>query len=109
MAQPQGICVIIVDMRTAQVVKARHLGNLAVSQPSCFLRAAWQLGTGRMLQLNDIFYFYMRTVDWTEGKQGLQTECSVFEKYTHLQINLVFARDSAGTQLNLPLLMFPGN
>ncbi|KAG5451608.1 hypothetical protein CSKR_112461 [Clonorchis sinensis] len=30
------------------------------------------------------------------------------EKYTHLQINLVFARDSPGTQLNLPFEMFPG-
>ncbi|KAG5453792.1 hypothetical protein CSKR_113318 [Clonorchis sinensis] len=29
------------------------LGNLAVSQPSCFLRVAWQLGTRRVLQLND--------------------------------------------------------
>ncbi|KAG5449710.1 hypothetical protein CSKR_103085 [Clonorchis sinensis] len=28
------------------------LGNLAVSQPSCFLRVAWQLGTGRVLQLD---------------------------------------------------------
>ncbi|KER29775.1 hypothetical protein T265_03685 [Opisthorchis viverrini] len=31
------------------------LGNLAVSQPSCFLRVAWQLGTGRVLQLNAFF------------------------------------------------------
>ncbi|KAG5447535.1 hypothetical protein CSKR_101305 [Clonorchis sinensis] len=30
------------------------LGNLAVSQPSCFIRVAWQLGTERVLQLNDI-------------------------------------------------------
>ncbi|KAG5454874.1 Integrator complex subunit 9 [Clonorchis sinensis] len=29
------------------------LGNLAVSQPSCFLWVAWQLGTERVLQLND--------------------------------------------------------
>ncbi|KAG5452249.1 hypothetical protein CSKR_106883 [Clonorchis sinensis] len=27
------------------------LGNLAVSQPSCNLRVAWQLGTQRVLQL----------------------------------------------------------
>ncbi|KER23900.1 hypothetical protein T265_08319 [Opisthorchis viverrini] len=32
------------------------LGNLAVSQPSCFLRVAWQLGTGRVLQLNTILH-----------------------------------------------------
>ncbi|KER26351.1 hypothetical protein T265_06396 [Opisthorchis viverrini] len=31
------------------------LGNLAVSQPSCNLRMAWQLGTERMLQLNDLY------------------------------------------------------
>ncbi|KAG5453067.1 hypothetical protein CSKR_106233 [Clonorchis sinensis] len=29
------------------------LGDLALSQPSCFILAAWQLGTERMLQLND--------------------------------------------------------
>ncbi|KAG5450761.1 hypothetical protein CSKR_201273 [Clonorchis sinensis] len=33
----------------------------------------------------------------------------VFEKYTHLQINLVFARDSPGTLLNFPFVMFSGN
>ncbi|KAG5451644.1 hypothetical protein CSKR_109126 [Clonorchis sinensis] len=33
------------------------LGNLTVSQLSCFLRVAWQLGTERMLQLNDLFIF----------------------------------------------------
>ncbi|KAG5442271.1 hypothetical protein CSKR_100145 [Clonorchis sinensis] len=32
-----------------------------------------------------------------------------FDKYTHLQINLVFARNSLGTQLTLPFVMFPGN
>ncbi|KAG5450969.1 hypothetical protein CSKR_105278 [Clonorchis sinensis] len=31
------------------------LGNLEVSQPSCNLRLAWQLGTERVLQLNDFF------------------------------------------------------
>ncbi|GAA54812.1 small glutamine-rich tetratricopeptide repeat-containing protein beta [Clonorchis sinensis] len=30
------------------------LGNLAVSQPSCNLRVTWQLGTERVLQLNDL-------------------------------------------------------
>ncbi|KER30902.1 hypothetical protein T265_13072, partial [Opisthorchis viverrini] len=28
------------------------LGNMAVSQPSCFLRVAWELGTERVLELN---------------------------------------------------------
>ncbi|KER21120.1 hypothetical protein T265_10480 [Opisthorchis viverrini] len=31
------------------------LGDLAVSQPSCFLRVAWQLGTGMVLRLDDFF------------------------------------------------------
>ncbi|KER23378.1 hypothetical protein T265_14650, partial [Opisthorchis viverrini] len=31
------------------------LGNLAVSQPSCNLWVAWQLGTEKLLQLNDFF------------------------------------------------------
>ncbi|KAG5454317.1 hypothetical protein CSKR_201970 [Clonorchis sinensis] len=42
------------DLRTALSLKdVEGLGNLAVSQPSCFLRVAWQLGTERVLQLND--------------------------------------------------------
>ncbi|GAA54765.1 phosphatidylinositol transfer protein alpha isoform [Clonorchis sinensis] len=32
-----------------------RLGNLAVSQPSCFHRLAWQLGTQRVLQLNSLY------------------------------------------------------
>ncbi|KAG5449610.1 hypothetical protein CSKR_104156, partial [Clonorchis sinensis] len=32
----------------------RDLGNLAVSQPSCFLWVAWQLGTERVLQLKGL-------------------------------------------------------
>ncbi|KER21505.1 hypothetical protein T265_10193 [Opisthorchis viverrini] len=35
------------------------LSNLAVSQPSCFLRVAWQLGTDRVLQLNDYYIIYL--------------------------------------------------
>ncbi|KAG5444112.1 hypothetical protein CSKR_104199 [Clonorchis sinensis] len=31
------------------------LGNLTLSQPSCFLRVAWQLGTERVLQLNSLY------------------------------------------------------
>ncbi|GAA47562.1 hypothetical protein CLF_100517, partial [Clonorchis sinensis] len=33
--------------------RRRSLGNLTVSQPSCFLRVASQLGTGKVLQLNE--------------------------------------------------------
>ncbi|KAG5451094.1 hypothetical protein CSKR_106664 [Clonorchis sinensis] len=29
-------------------------GNLAVSQSSCFLQVAWQLGNKRLLQLDDL-------------------------------------------------------
>ncbi|GAA50525.1 vacuolar protein sorting-associated protein 26B [Clonorchis sinensis] len=38
----------------------RGLGNLAVSQPSCFLLVAWQLGTERVLQLNDPRILYLK-------------------------------------------------
>ncbi|KAG5443510.1 hypothetical protein CSKR_101071 [Clonorchis sinensis] len=39
------------------------LGNLAVFQPSSFLLVAWQLGTERVLQPNDLFtYFTMNGV-----------------------------------------------
>ncbi|KER19912.1 hypothetical protein T265_15432, partial [Opisthorchis viverrini] len=34
------------------------LGNRAVSQSSCFSRVAWQLGTRRVLQLNDLLFIY---------------------------------------------------
>ncbi|KAG5444601.1 Yip1 member 1 [Clonorchis sinensis] len=33
----------------------KGLGSLAVSQPSCFPRVTWQLGTERVLQLNSFF------------------------------------------------------
>ncbi|KAG5453877.1 hypothetical protein CSKR_108596 [Clonorchis sinensis] len=32
------------------------LGNLTVSQPSCFLQVAWQLDTGRVLLLDNVSY-----------------------------------------------------
>ncbi|GAA49028.1 hypothetical protein CLF_102396 [Clonorchis sinensis] len=37
----------------------KGLGNLAVSQPSCFLRVAWQLGTERVLQPNECKKMYI--------------------------------------------------
>ncbi|KAG5448290.1 hypothetical protein CSKR_110459 [Clonorchis sinensis] len=49
--------------------------------------------TSPRVSVNLMFYL---NPNWTD-----------FEKYTHLQINLVFARDSPGTQLNLSLVMFP--
>ncbi|KER28550.1 hypothetical protein T265_13567, partial [Opisthorchis viverrini] len=46
--------------------KTSGLGNLAVTQPSCFLWVTWQLGTERMLQLNDYLWnrsFFVKTED----------------------------------------------
>ncbi|KER22441.1 hypothetical protein T265_09458 [Opisthorchis viverrini] len=40
---------------TTTVRRVSGLGNLAVSQPSCLLRVARQLGTESVLQLNDFF------------------------------------------------------
>ncbi|KAG5441943.1 hypothetical protein CSKR_107977, partial [Clonorchis sinensis] len=37
------------------------LGNLALSQPSCFLLVAWQLGTKTVLQLNSYLFGYEGT------------------------------------------------
>ncbi|GAA49367.1 hypothetical protein CLF_102930, partial [Clonorchis sinensis] len=37
-----------------QLTMRACLGNLAESQPSCFLLVAWRLGTERVLQLNDV-------------------------------------------------------
>ncbi|KER31386.1 hypothetical protein T265_02307 [Opisthorchis viverrini] len=42
----------------AQIYQPEGLGNLAVSQPSCFLPVAWQLDTERLLQ------HLTRSVDW---------------------------------------------
>ncbi|KAG5445375.1 hypothetical protein CSKR_104637 [Clonorchis sinensis] len=50
----------------AQWTYERCLGNLAVSQPSCFLRVEWQLGTGRVLQLNDVCMYDLRSPSPTE-------------------------------------------
>ncbi|KAG5452306.1 hypothetical protein CSKR_106735, partial [Clonorchis sinensis] len=44
--------------RHRKVVTAEQscLGNLAVTQPSYFLRVAWQLDTGMVLQLGDLLW-----------------------------------------------------
>ncbi|KAG5446285.1 hypothetical protein CSKR_110326 [Clonorchis sinensis] len=60
-------------------------------------RPSWGSSGRRSPRVSVNLMFYLNP-NWT-----------VFEKYTHLHINLVFARDSPGTQLNLPFLMFPGN
>ncbi|KAG5453505.1 Ubiquitin-like modifier-activating enzyme 6 [Clonorchis sinensis] len=55
------------------------LGNLAVSQPSCFPRVTWQLGTERVLQLDNFFTGRMgKEADYDrdedEAKQGNVTQ-----------------------------------
>ncbi|KER31489.1 hypothetical protein T265_02262 [Opisthorchis viverrini] len=46
----------IAQLVRARIYRPEGLGNLTVSQPSCFLWVAWQLGTGRVLQLNDLYF-----------------------------------------------------
>ncbi|KAG5450054.1 hypothetical protein CSKR_103288 [Clonorchis sinensis] len=53
-------------------------------------RPSWGSSGRRSPRVSVNLMFYLNP-NWT-----------VFEKYTHLHINLVFARDSPGTQLNLP-------
>ncbi|KAG5442525.1 hypothetical protein CSKR_113378 [Clonorchis sinensis] len=60
-------------------------------------RPSWGSSGRRSPRVSVNLMFYLNP-NWT-----------VFEKYTHLHINLVFARDSPGTQLNLPFVMFSGN
>ncbi|GAA57182.1 hypothetical protein CLF_112296 [Clonorchis sinensis] len=53
-AEPATAACRLPEMHNRQLKEhKRGLGNLAVSHPSCFLRVAWQLGTDRVLQLND--------------------------------------------------------
>ncbi|KAG5452274.1 hypothetical protein CSKR_106699 [Clonorchis sinensis] len=59
-------------------------------------RPSWGSSGRRSPRVSVNLMFYLNP-NWT-----------VFEKYTHLHINLVFARDSPGTQLNLPFVMFSG-
>ncbi|KAG5447341.1 hypothetical protein CSKR_113820 [Clonorchis sinensis] len=60
-------------------------------------RPSWGSSGRRSPRVSVNLMFYLNP-NWT-----------VFEKYTHLQISLVFARDSPGTQLNLSFVMVPGN
>ncbi|KAG5441073.1 hypothetical protein CSKR_105642 [Clonorchis sinensis] len=57
-------------------------------------RPSWGSSGRRSPRVSVNLMFYLNP-NWT-----------VFEKYTHLHINLVFARDSTGTQLNLSFVMF---
>ncbi|GAA47544.1 hypothetical protein CLF_100495 [Clonorchis sinensis] len=46
------------------------LSNLAVSQPSRNLRVVWQLGTERVLQLNDFFEFAENEIQFTPERSS---------------------------------------
>ncbi|KAG5455312.1 hypothetical protein CSKR_105136 [Clonorchis sinensis] len=63
-------------------------------------RQAKSRGRGRVRTTERLSYHMTTT-----GRLLPKDRFPVFEKYTHLQINLVFARDSPGTQLNLPFVM----
>ncbi|KER28596.1 hypothetical protein T265_04639 [Opisthorchis viverrini] len=54
--------------------KGGSLSNLAVSQPSCFLRVAWQLGTQRVLQLDDFFMKGIHNEKDTEIRSLITTD-----------------------------------
>ncbi|KAG5443125.1 hypothetical protein CSKR_110532 [Clonorchis sinensis] len=60
-------------------------------------RLSWGSSSRRSPQVSVNLMFYLNP-NWAD-----------FEKYTDLHINLVFARDSPGPQLNLPFVMFLGN
>ncbi|GAA50703.1 hypothetical protein CLF_104928 [Clonorchis sinensis] len=62
-----------------RIQKYPSLGNLAVSKPSCFPRVAWQLGTERVLQLNDFFIFQKSrgSVDTICDKSSLSLNRSI--------------------------------
>ncbi|KAG5446580.1 hypothetical protein CSKR_112363 [Clonorchis sinensis] len=49
------------------------LGNLAVSQPSCNPRVAWQLSIERVLQMND--HLIRSLVSISNGYRSAQTMC----------------------------------
>ncbi|KER33227.1 hypothetical protein T265_00913 [Opisthorchis viverrini] len=95
---PVGIVSIVLDPRMPG--KARQSDSL---QLSYFLRVTWQLGTERVLQLNDHSANTDSVYQWRYDnksfklKETAHTDFDMevtLEKYTHLQINLAFARDS---------------
>ncbi|KAG5448936.1 hypothetical protein CSKR_103445 [Clonorchis sinensis] len=56
-----------------------------------------------------VSFFNIEVEKLSEINSIYENGCTVYDKYTHLHINLVFAGDSPGTQLNLPFVMFSGN
>ncbi|KAG5446464.1 hypothetical protein CSKR_105821, partial [Clonorchis sinensis] len=80
------------EPRTFRSVHSRstHLVAENSSAAHDWFRPSWGSSARRSPRVSVNFMFYLNP-NWT-----------VFEKYTHLHINLVFARDSPGTQLNLP-------
>ncbi|KER23935.1 hypothetical protein T265_08295 [Opisthorchis viverrini] len=68
--------------RSASRLRLSRLGQPgAVSQPSCNLRVAWQLGTGRVLQLND---FFISPADFISVKYTLNIEMAPNVAYLRL-------------------------
>ncbi|KER26604.1 hypothetical protein T265_06178 [Opisthorchis viverrini] len=74
------------------------LGNLTISQPSC-LRVAWQLGTERVLQLNDFCLFFTRALyvnscTWMRVYSRLLpqfTTSTLLQGCVGLNLNIMFA------------------
>ncbi|KAG5448032.1 hypothetical protein CSKR_106597 [Clonorchis sinensis] len=77
-----------------------RLGNLAVSQPSCFPRVAWQLGLEKVAENSLTAHDRFRPSWGSSGRRSprvfvnlmfyLNPNWTEFENYTNLQINLVF-------------------
>ncbi|KER19269.1 hypothetical protein T265_11900 [Opisthorchis viverrini] len=85
------------DVRSSSSGMAKGLGNLAVSQPTCFLLMAWQLGTERMLQLNDFF-----SVSRSESDVLIPSGGSTYETVITLPLKSGLADDVDQTD-NTPL------
>ncbi|KAG5453399.1 hypothetical protein CSKR_110027 [Clonorchis sinensis] len=54
------------------------LSTLSVPQPSCILRVAWQLGTGRVLQLSDSYYLQLRHL-WRQSGESSSFKGRVYQ------------------------------
>ncbi|KAG5441974.1 hypothetical protein CSKR_110765 [Clonorchis sinensis] len=79
--------------------KVRGMGNLAVSQLSCLLRVAWQLGTKRVLKLN-VFNGFTSLSAYINRHSVFQPPSKAFSSffYTFSCLDTSQTRDSAGFQ-----------
>ncbi|KAG5449912.1 hypothetical protein CSKR_103651 [Clonorchis sinensis] len=96
-------------MRTDELAKLQQCSNKNVRNVLLKRQSLSHLKTQptlrRLTKCATCWWLFLCYVVWKV--HGVQQR-EVLEKYTHLQINLVFARDSPGTQLNLPFVMFSG-